>query len=116
MILLVKEYKGYVFGAYIVEALDFGKTGRGEMFVFTFRDGDSPEVFEWTTKNEFFVYLNKEQGLGIGMGASYAIYIKKTMDIGSSARTFTFGNKEPLSSKEDFEIDEVEFWTISSDL
>ena len=29
MILLIKEYKGYVFGAYIVEALDFGKTGRG---------------------------------------------------------------------------------------
>ena len=63
------------------------------MFLFTFRDGERPEVFEWTTKNEFFVYLNKEQGLGIGMGASYGIYFKRTMDIGSSSKTFTFGNK-----------------------
>ena len=69
------------------------------MFVFTFRDGDKPEIFEWTTKNEFFVYLNKDHGLGIGMGTSYAIYFKKTMDIGSSSRTLTFGNKEPLSLK-----------------
>jgi hypothetical protein len=39
------------------------------------------------------VYLTKEQGLGIGMGASYAIFVKKTMDKGSSSSTITFGNK-----------------------
>ena len=38
MIMLIKEYKGNVFGAFIVESLEAGKTGRGEMFIFTFRE------------------------------------------------------------------------------
>ena len=84
------------------------------MFIFTFKDGNVPELYQWTTKNEFFVYLDKEQGLGIGMGISYAIFVKRTMDRGSSASTITFGNKEPLSKKEDFDVDNVEFWTIDS--
>lgn len=39
-ILLLKEYKGNILGAFLVESLEAGKTGRGEMFIFTFR-GDS---------------------------------------------------------------------------
>lgn len=37
-ILLIKEYKGYNFGAFLIESLQTGKTGRGEMFIFTFKD------------------------------------------------------------------------------
>lgn len=51
LILLVKEYKGYKFGAFIVDSIETGKTGKGEMFLFTFKDGEVPEVFKWTTKN-----------------------------------------------------------------
>lgn len=36
-ILLLKEYKGNILGAFLVDSLEFGKTGRGEMFIFTFR-------------------------------------------------------------------------------
>jgi len=38
LILLVKEYKGWKFGAYLCESLETGKTGRGEMFLFTFKN------------------------------------------------------------------------------
>ena len=36
-ILLIKEYKGNILGAFLVESIEAGKTGRGEMFIFTFR-------------------------------------------------------------------------------
>lgn len=36
-IMLIKEYKGNILGAFLVDAIESGKTGRGEMFIFTFR-------------------------------------------------------------------------------
>lgn len=90
-----------------MESIDTGKTGRGEMFIFNF-EGEStkPKVYQWTTKNDFFVYVEKEQGLiGIGMGVKYGIFINKNFEKGCSAATNTFGNKGPLSVKEDFDID-----------
>lgn len=93
LIFLIKEYKGNVFGAFIVESLEAGKTGRGEMFIFTFRgESTKPEIYEWTTKNEFFVYIEKDQGVGIGMGLKYGLFMKNTLDKGSSAASDTFGN------------------------
>ena len=38
ILLLVKEYKGDTFGAFLVDSLETGKTGRGEMFLFTFKN------------------------------------------------------------------------------
>lgn len=76
------------------------------MFIFAFRgDSKDPEVYEWTTKNDFFVYLDKEQGMGIGMGVKYGIFMNRNLEKGSSAPTKTFGNTERLSLNEDFHID-----------
>jgi hypothetical protein len=99
-ILFVKEYKGYSFGAFLVESLETGKTGRGEMFIFSFKDNsETPEIYHWTSKNEFFVYIDKESGIGIGMGLKYALFLRNTLDKGSSASSFTFGNETKLSKK-----------------
>ncbi len=46
-------------------------------------------------------------GIGIGMGFKYGIFLKNDLDRGSSSSTLTFGNKEMLSLKEDFYIDEL---------
>ena len=63
------------------------------MFIFTFKnDSDVPEVYKWTTKNQFFVYIQKDQGIGIGMGTKYGLFLRNTFDKGSSASTYTFGN------------------------
>ena len=63
------------------------------MFIFTFKDNLVPEVYNWTGSNEFFVYVEKEMGIGIGMGFKYGIFIKNDLDSGSTGTTVTFGNK-----------------------
>jgi hypothetical protein len=50
------------------------------MFIFTYRnDSHEPEIYHWTGKNDFFVYLEKEQGIGIGMGVKYGIFINRNL-------------------------------------
>lgn len=56
--------------------------------------------------------LELAKGIGIGMGVQYGIFINRNFEKGTSAPTFTFGNKEPLSVKENFLIDEIELWGI----
>lgn len=58
-----------------------------------------PDCYKWTTKNEFFVYIDKDSGIGIGMGVKYGLFLRSTLDKGSSAQSFTFGNTESLSKK-----------------
>ena len=59
-ILLIKEYKGNTLGAFLVESVEAGKTGRGEMFIFNFvEDSTAANIYEWKGGNEFFVYLEK---------------------------------------------------------
>ena len=82
------------------------------MFIFSFKDSHVPEVYQWTGANNSFVFIDKEMGVGIGMGFKYGIYVKNDMDSGSTARTDTFGNKCMLSKKEEFYIDDVELWGI----
>jgi hypothetical protein len=53
------------------------------------------------------VYIEKDQGIGIGMGFKYGLFVRNTLDKGSSARTDTFGNPDMLSKKEDFLVDDV---------
>lgn len=63
------------------------------MFLFTFKNqSEVPDCYKWTGKNEFFVYIEKDSGIGIGMGMKYGLFVKNTMDKGSSAPTVTFGN------------------------
>lgn len=64
-----------------------------------------PDIFKWTGKNEFFVYVEKDLGIGIGMGVKYGLFLRSTLDKGSSAQSYTFGNSESLSKKEDFTIE-----------
>lgn len=85
------------------------------MFLFTFKDdSEVPDTYKWTTKNQFFVYIDKESGIGIGMGVKYGLFVRNTMDKGSSSATYTFGNTESLSKKEDFTVEEVELWTVDN--
>ena len=99
LLLIVKEYKGRMFGAFFSEPIEFGRTGSGEMFIWTYNEEtDKVSVFKWTTKNEFFVFIDSN-GMGIGMGRKYGIFLNSFLEKGSSAATETFGNAEPLSEK-----------------
>jgi hypothetical protein len=50
-ILLIKEHKGYKFGAFLSDCIVAGKSGRGEMFIFTYKDKETPDVYQWTGAN-----------------------------------------------------------------
>jgi hypothetical protein len=50
-ILLIKEHKGYKFGAFLSDCIQPGKSGRGEMFIFTFKENETPQVYQWTGAN-----------------------------------------------------------------
>jgi hypothetical protein len=39
------------------------------------------------------------------MGVKYGLFLKNTLDKGSSSQSYTFGNTESLSKKEDFIIE-----------
>lgn len=56
----------------------------------------------------------RTNGVGIGMGFKYGIFLKNDLDKGSTAATKTFGNEGPLSRKEDFLVEEVEVWGVDS--
>lgn len=113
-LLLIKEYKGYKLGAFLIENLQTGKTGRGEMFIFSIAEDGVPQVYNWTGRNESFVNCEKDMGVGIGMGFKYGIFLRNDLDRGSSSSTITFGNPQGLSKKEDFLVEEVELWGIDS--
>lgn len=85
------------------------------MFIWTYNDETGKvSVFKWTTKNEFFVFIDSN-GMGIGMGSKYGIFINSVLEKGFSAATETFGNTEPLSLKEDFIVENIEVWGLENE-
>jgi hypothetical protein len=121
-LLIVQTTDESYFGAYLPDPLqDFNKYyGSGETFVFTFQ----PEfkTFKWTKANESFLLTNMVGGITIGASKTStdeyddtpeglcAIYIDKDLMQGSSYSCHTFGNLEPLSKTQDFEIVAIELW------
>ena len=82
------------------------------MFIWKYDDTTKKvTVYKWTNKSEFFVFTNSD-GMGIGMGTKYGIYVNSTLEKGFSAPTDTFGNTEPLSLHEEFMIDNIEIWGL----
>lgn len=53
-LMIIKEKAGYIFGAYCTETWKSATKfyGTGENFLFTFRDGDKIEVFNWTGEDD----------------------------------------------------------------
>lgn len=107
LLLVIKQYKGRIFGAFLIDQLQFGRSGRGQMFIWKYDDQSKKvSVYKWTTKNQFFVFIDSD-GMGIGMGKRYGIYVNSFLQKGFSAATQTFGNTQPLSVNEEFMIDNI---------
>ena len=84
------------------------------MFIWKYEEESKKvSVFKWTDKNEFFVFCDSD-GIAIGMGSKYGIYINSTLEKGFSSPTDTFGNAERLSVGEDFIIENIEVWGLDS--
>ena len=109
-ILVIQDFKGWVFGAFCSESWVRSQNfyGKGETFLFSFRKGKKINSFTWTGKNYEFQFADSE-GLALGMGEKYGLYVKGDLLKGSSYLCETFDN-EVLSEENEFEVRFLEIW------
>lgn len=108
-LLVIKDWKGNVFGAYFNEGWKRRKLfyGAGETFLFTFRTGNELQVYSWTKKNNYFLLTNGEAGICIGAGDYFGLYIYPDLTRGYSFPSETFDN-DFLTAEKDFSIARLE--------
>ena len=122
-ILVVKDTKGYVFGAFLTEEWHRSSNfyGDGYSFVFTFRDGDDLELY--TASGETDLYQQSDQD-GIIIGGSDISSQRSSLTIsdgytrGHSGESYTYNNfrlcsqPAPGSAEQegDFTIAHFEIW------
>ena len=109
-IVVVQDFKGWIFGAYCSDSWSRGKHfyGKGEAFLFTFKNGRQITPYLWTGKNYDFQYADSE-GLVVGAGDKYGLFVKGDLLSGSSYECDTFDN-EVLSYTNDYDLRFIEIW------
>ncbi|CAD8115502.1 unnamed protein product [Paramecium primaurelia] len=113
VVLFIRDLDKYLFGAYLSDGIQKSQDhfyGTGESFLFTFKNTQSLTVYNWINQNNF-ITLCDENGLAIGCGDKYGLYVDSEIYHGYSHYCETFGN-EVLSSKENFVINRMEIWGI----
>ncbi|KAM0787424.1 hypothetical protein ACM66B_003506 [Microbotryomycetes sp. NB124-2] len=114
IVIVVKDHKGAVFGAYSNEALKDSQHyyGDGTCFLWKatpfsetdFRVGSSVKAFKWTGKNDYLV-LTETSYLSFGGGdGKHGLWVDGVFENGFTTKCPAFDN-EPLTPKET--------WTIS---
>lgn len=110
VLLAITDTQGTVFGAVISCSLKISDHfyGTGESFLFTFHPNF--KCYHWTGENMYFIKGNAES-LAIGAGdGTFGIWLDGDLYHGRSNCCKTFGNKDPLSSEEDFVVKALEAW------
>ncbi|XP_023661962.1 nuclear receptor coactivator 7 isoform X1 [Paramormyrops kingsleyae] len=113
VLLVIKDMGNQVFGAFSSHPFRVSSCcyGTGETFLFSF----SPDlkVFRWSGENSYFVRGHWDS-LQIGAGGGcFGLWLDADLCRGSSFPCQTFNN-QPLSSKKDFTVQDLEVWTFSS--
>jgi len=124
LLLVVKDTKGAVFGAFIDQALIKNGDkyyGSASTYVFNFnKEAGKVEAFRWSGKNRYFMLCN-EQGLALGGGGHFALYLDSELYQGSSGYCTTFESPTLCSMGEEaagsekavtFLCSEVEVWAV----
>lgn len=108
-LLVIKDWKGNVFGAYFNEGWKRKKLfyGAGETFLYTFKNTNDLTVYSWTKRNNYFLLTNGECGICIGAGEYYGLYIYPDLTRGYSFPSETFNN-DFLTNEKDFSIARLE--------
>ena len=93
-ILVIKDWKGNIFGAYFNEGWKRKRLfyGAGETFLYTFKTTENIKVFSWTRKNNYFMLTNGENGICVGTGDYFGLYIHPDLTRGYSFPSETFDN------------------------
>ncbi|CAD8191582.1 unnamed protein product [Paramecium pentaurelia] len=114
IIIIIKDFDNYVFGAYIsteIQQYSQGFKGNGETFLFNYvQDKNEIKSYFWTEKNRNFIYCD-ETGIGIGCGDKFGLFIDHSLTFGYSNPCETFDNIR-FSNTEKFRIRHLEVWAI----
>ena len=113
--LVIEDSNGFKFGGFCFEEWRHKTVfyGSGESFVYTFRDGDDPQVFYGTGNNSMFQYCDRKC-IGLGgdrLDGRFSLYLGDDFYRGSSTKTSCYNN-ETLSSKPEFLCVEMEIWAF----
>lgn len=117
-LLVVRDTRGCVFGGFASVAwCDKGESyyGDGECFVFSFVKGGPVRKWVWSGDNGYFMLSGLSQGLAMGGGGTFALFLDTELLQGSSGACATFGLEEPLASGEQFECQDLELWALEPD-
>ncbi|XP_071957480.1 MTOR-associated protein MEAK7-like [Antedon mediterranea] len=119
-ILLVKDKEGHVFGGFASVNWKIGPSFIGSSECFLFSLLPSMAIYESTSINEHYMYLNMDQetlpnGLGMGGQFSYfGLWLDQDFGIGHSKaqpRCTTY-NSTQLSASEQYNVDMLEVWAV----
>ncbi|XP_051952461.1 nuclear receptor coactivator 7-like isoform X2 [Xyrauchen texanus] len=111
VLLVIKDMDNQVFGTFSTDPFRVSEYcyGTGETFLYTF----CPEikVYRWTGENSYFVKGNMDS-LQIGGGRGHlGLWLDADLYHGTTSKCSTFNNL-PLSSKQDFIVQNLEVWAF----
>ncbi|XP_037308113.2 MTOR-associated protein MEAK7 [Pungitius pungitius] len=119
-LLLIKDTKGHVFGAFASHAWETKPQYQGDSRCFLFTVFPRLRVYTATGYNEHYMYLNHGQQTmpnGLGMGGQhgyFGLWLDSDFGRGHSRarpKCTTYGSPQ-LSGEEDFTVDSVEVWAV----
>ncbi|XP_076006554.1 nuclear receptor coactivator 7 isoform X1 [Genypterus blacodes] len=113
VLLVIKDMQQKVFGAFSSDPFRVSKYcyGTGETFLFSF----SPDfkAYKWSGENSYFVSGHRESLQIGGGGGGFGLWLDADLYHGSSYSCPTFHNV-PLSTQQDFIVQDLEVWTIQN--
>ena len=114
-VLVIEDEHGYKFGGFCLDEWrqNIGFFGNGENLLFTFKDQQLPEVFDYTGTGDQHMYASSNS---IGLGGShskgrFALHLSDYLKKGSSVPVESYGNIT-LSKKQDFKCYHFEVWAL----
>ncbi|XP_039869054.1 nuclear receptor coactivator 7-like isoform X3 [Simochromis diagramma] len=113
VLLVVKDMHKKVFGAFSSDPFRVSKYcyGTGETFLYSFNPDF--QVYKWSGVNSYFVSGNRDSLQLGGGGSGFALWLDADLYRGSSFSSPTFHNA-PLSTNEDFIVQDLEVWTVQN--
>lgn len=111
VLMVIKDMDNQIFGAFSTHPFRVSEHcyGTGETFLYSF----CPEikVYRWTGENSYFVKGNTDSLQIGGGGGRLGLWLDADLYHGATSKCSTFNNL-PLSSKQDFTIQNLEVWAF----
>ncbi|XP_051731327.1 nuclear receptor coactivator 7-like isoform X1 [Ctenopharyngodon idella] len=111
VLMVIKDMDNQIFGAFSTHPFRVSEHcyGTGETFLYSF----CPEikVYRWTGENSYFVKGNTDSLQIGGGGGRLGLWLDADLYHGTTSKCSTFNNL-PLSSKQDFTIQNLEVWAF----